>query len=303
MNGTSNIILERPAWLRARVRATPRMDATRARLRAHGVGTVCEAAGCPNLASCWAEGHATFLILGNACTRGCRFCNIEARTPQPPDPGEPARVAGAVAEFAGEFAEGAQTPPSVVVTSVTRDDLPDGGASHWAAVLRAVRAAAPGVAQEALTPDFAGREQDVAAVLDAGPDVFGHNLETVPRLYGAVRRGADYRRSLGVLRMGAEAGLLVKTSLLLGLGETGGELERVFGDARGAGCRILFLGQYLPPTPRHAAVARHVPPAEFAALREKALAAGFDVVESAPLVRSSLASAAQAGLLSTCLKR
>jgi len=293
MNEHSQSCLERPVWLRARVRATPRVAATRERLRAHGVGTVCEAAACPNLSSCWAEGHATFLILGGVCTRGCRFCNIEAGTPQPPDPTEPARVAGAVASAGVCHA---------VVTSVTRDDLPDGGASHWAAVLRAIRSAAPGVSLEALVPDFAGRENDLAMVLDARPDVFGHNLETVPRLYAGVRRGADYQRSLGVLRLAAEAGLLVKTSLLLGLGETGDELEQVFYDARGAGCRILFLGQYLPPTPRHAALARHVPPEEFAALRDKALALGFDAVESAPLVRSSLASAAQARLLATRVK-
>jgi len=164
-------------------------------------------------------------------------------------------------------------------------------------VLRSVRAGAPGVSLEALVPDFADRENDLAMVLDAAPDVFGHNLETVPRLYAGVRRGADYQRSLGVLRLAAEAGLLVKTSLLLGLGETGDELEQVFCDARDAGCRILFLGQYLPPTPRHAPLARHVPPEEFDALRERALASGFEVVESAPLVRSSLASAAQARLL------
>ena len=288
MNEKTHNTLERPPWMRARVRCTPRADATQARLRQHGVRTVCEAAGCPNLSSCWAEGHATFLILGGTCTRGCRFCNIEAGIPQPPDPAEPDRVASAVASAGLCHA---------VVTSVTRDDLPDGGASHWAAVLGAVRGAAPGVTLEALVPDFAGRAKDVSTVLDAAPEVFGHNLETVPRLYGEVRRGADYNRSLNVLRMAAEAGLLVKTSLLLGLGETEGELEKVFCDAREAGCRVLFLGQYLAPTFRHAAVREYVPPERFDALRDKALAMGFDVVEAAPLVRSSLASSAQARLL------
>lgn len=294
MNNSEKTCRERPPWLRVRVCGTPRVEATHARLRARGVDTVCEAARCPNLPVCWEAGHATFLILGSRCTRRCGFCNIGATCAEAVDAAEPGRVAAAVAEAGLCHA---------VVTSVTRDDLPDGGAGHWAETLRAIRGAAPGVTLEVLVPDFKGRAEDVATVLEAGPEVFGHNLETVPRLYGEVRRGADYGRSLEVLRMGAAAGRVVKTSLLLGLGETERELAEVFRDARGAGCEILFLGQYLAPTPQHAAVEEYVPPERFAALRDMALATGFDVVESAPLVRSSFASEAQArhlGIHMTC---
>ena len=279
--------LEKPSWLRVRAGDAARVAATHGRLRSHGLETVCEAAKCPNLPVCWREGHATFLILGKHCTRGCAFCNVERNAPMPVDPTEPERVAAAVSEAGVRHA---------VVTSVTRDDLPDGGAAHWAAVLGAVKKT--GATVEALVPDFQGRQHDISTVLEAGPDVFGHNLETVPRLYGAVRPGGDYTRALGVLRFAAGRGAVVKTSLLLGLGEREEELARVFDDAAGAGCRILFLGQYLRPSPRHAPVAEYVRPGRFEALRERALATGFAAVAAGPLVRSSFACAEQREFLS-----
>ncbi len=268
----------RPEWLRLRIGAGRGLDATRDRLRALGLNTVCVSAACPNLAQCWSRGHATVLILGPECTRHCRFCNVSKGAPSPPDPDEPRRVAEAVrASGLGE----------VVVTSVTRDDMPDGGAAHWAAVIRAIRAAAPEVSVEVLVPDFGGEASSIATVLSACPDIFGHNLETVPRLYRSVRPEAGYERSLGVLRAAASAGFRVKTSLMLGLGETDDEIWRTLCDAREAGASIVFMGQYLRPSPRHAPVAGYLSPAHFAALGEAARRLGFDTVESAPFVRSS----------------
>lgn len=274
----------KPPWLRVRLRDTPRVAETQARLRGHGLNTVCEAARCPNLAECWGAGHATFLILGDQCTRHCRFCNINASAPQPPDPGEPERVAAAVAEAGLCHA---------VVTSVTRDDLADGGATHWRTTLEALQKAAPETTVEALVPDFGGSAASLATVLEGRPAVLGHNLETVPRLYKAVRPGADYRRSLDVLSHAARNGFTAKTSLLLGLGEARGELLGVFRDAAAAGCRILYLGQYLAPTPAHFPVAEYVPPEQFDDLKKAAYDAGFEVVSAAPLVRSSYADKAQ----------
>lgn len=218
------------------------------------------------------------MILGDLCTRGCRFCGVTARCPAPPDPDEPRRVAEAVAESGLRH---------VVLTSVTRDDLPDGGAAHWVATLRAVRAAAPSVSLEALVPDFGGDAPALRAVCEARPDIFGHNLETVPRLYPLVRSGASYVRSLGVLRTAADLGLLTKTSVMLGLGETDDEVLRTLRDARAVGVRIAFLGQYLQPSAEHAPVLRYVAPAEFVEFRDRALTLGFDTVRAAPLLRSS----------------
>lgn len=270
--------LPKPAWIRARCGSDASLDTTRGILRRHALHTVCESALCPNLGACWSLGHVTLMILGDLCTRGCAFCGVTARCPQLPDPGEPDRVAAAVAESGLRH---------VVLTSVTRDDLPDGGAAHWATTLRAVRANNPDVTIEALVPDFGGDASAVRTVCEAHPDVFAHNLETVPRLYPAIRTGADYPRSLEVLRLAAGFGLPTKTSLMLGLGETDGEVLATLRDARAAGVRIAFLGQYLQPSPRHAPVARYVPPEAFATLRQQALALGFDTVRAAPLLRSS----------------
>jgi len=268
----------RPSWIRVRVGQNERFQETRARLRTHGLHTVCEEAFCPNLGRCWAHGRATILILGDRCTRGCRFCNVEKRSVPPPDPAEPQRVAAAVRETGLK---------EVVLTSVTRDDLPDGGAALWAETVEAVHQAVPGILVEVLVPDFAGDAEALDRVIRTRPEVFGHNLETVPRLYPEARPQADYTRSLGVLRQAADAGLIVKTSLMLGLGETAAERLQVLRDARAAGCRIIYAGQYLQPSPRHLPVVQYVEPAGFDALHEAAIGLGFDYAACAPLVRSS----------------
>jgi len=268
----------KPPWLRVTVGQNDTFAATRTRLRAYGLHTVCEEAACPNLGRCWRHGRATVMLLGDRCTRGCRFCNVDKRAVLPPDPDEPQRVAQALRETGLK---------EVVLTSVTRDDLPDGGAAHWARTVEALHAAAPGVLVEVLVPDFNGDPAAVDTVIRARPEVFGHNLETVPRLYPQARPQADYTRSLAVLRQASAAGMITKTSVMLGLGETAAELEQTLRDARAAGCSIFYAGQYLQPTPRHLPVARYVEPAEFDRLRAAALSLGFEFVASAPLVRSS----------------
>ena len=268
----------KPPWIRVRIGQNELFQATKDRLRAHGLHTVCEEAFCPNLGHCWSRGRATLLILGDRCTRGCRFCNVDKRAVLPPDPGEPQRAADAVRDAGLK---------EVVITSVTRDDLPDGGAGFWAQTIDAIHAAAPGILVEVLVPDFGGDAAALDTVLRSRPEVFGHNLETVPRLYPLARPQADYARSLAVLRQASDAGLITKTSLMLGLGESFDEVERVLRDARAAGCRIFFAGQYLQPSPRHLPVTRYVEPAEFALIRDAAYALGFDFVASEPLVRSS----------------
>jgi lipoic acid synthetase len=268
----------KPPWIRVKIGQNELFQTTKARLRAHGLHTVCEEAFCPNLGHCWARGRATLLILGDRCTRGCRFCNVDKRAVLPPDPDEPRRVAEAVRDAGLK---------EVVITSVTRDDLPDGGALLWAQAVDAVHAAVPGILVEVLVPDFGGSATALDAVIRTRPEVFGHNLETVPRLYPQARPQADYARSLAVLRHASGAGLIAKTSLMLGLGETFEEIEQVLRDAREAGCRIFYAGQYLQPSPRHLAVTRYVDPSEFDKLRDAAYALGFDFVASAPLVRSS----------------
>ena len=241
--------------------------------------TVCEGAKCPNRAGCWHEGAAAFLILGDACTRACRFCAIpHAAQPAPPDPGEPARLAEAAAAMGLHH---------VVVTSVTRDDLPDGGAAHFAATIREIRARLPGATVEVLVPDFQNAAAALDLVLAATPDIFNHNLETVERLQPTIRPQADYRRSLAVLRRAAQAGARTKSGLMLGLGETDGEIAAALRDLRAAGVALLTLGQYLAPSPAHHPVARFAAPAEFDRWRDEALALGFSCVAAAPHVRSS----------------
>ena len=251
---------------------------TLGRLRAHRLHTVCEAALCPNRGHCWSHGRATILILGDRCTRRCRFCHVDKREVPPPDPDEPARVAAAVQ------ASGLR---EIVLTSVTRDDLPDGGAGLWAETIRRVQEALPGILIEVLVPDFGGSEAALGQVCAAKPAVFGHNLETVPRLYPEVRPEADYQRSLGVLRFAVGEGLIAKTSLMLGMGETREEIDATLRNARAVGVRILYAGQYLQPTRAHLPVARYLTPAEFEEIGVQARQIGFDFVASAPLVRSS----------------
>lgn len=250
-------------------------------LRRHGLETVCTAASCPNRGRCWEEGSAAFLILGPVCTRHCTFCDVPAGRPVPPDPREPARLAAAVAELGLRH---------VVVTSVTRDDLPDGGAERFAAAIAALSRLDPAPTVEVLTPDFGGDPAALDRVLEAGPAVFNHNLETVPRLYGEVRPGADFGRSLELLRRAAAhgRGIGVKTGIMLGLGEELGEVRAVLGAARGAGARMVTIGQYLRPSLAHRPVARYWEPEWFVRLGEEARALGYEQVTSHPLARSSL---------------
>jgi len=267
-----------PPWLRVKAKPGERFRDVRGIVRRGRLHTVCEEALCPNRAECWEEGTATFMILGSVCTRGCGFCAVRRGGPAPPDAGEPARTARAAREMGLRHA---------VVTSVTRDDLPDGGAAAWAATVEALRQGCPGCGVEALVPDFGGDEAALARAIGARPDVFGHNLETVERLYPAARAAADYRRSLGLLARAAGHGLVVKTGAMAGLGEEPGELLRLMDDAREAGVSIFTLGQYLRPSRRSLPVARYVHPDEFEEFARAAQEKGFARVDAAPFVRSS----------------
>jgi lipoic acid synthetase len=243
-----------------------------------GLHTVCQEAACPNIGECWAHGTATFMLLGDVCTRHCRFCNVAAGRPDPPDPLEPFRIAEAAARLRLHH---------VVVTSVTRDDLPDGGAGQFAATIRAIRDRLPGATVEVLVPDFGGSLSALEIVAAARPDVFNHNVETVERLSATVRAKAEYRRSLAVLAWARQRGLTTKSGLMVGLGETCGEVIETMRDLRRAGCDILTIGQYLQPTSRQLEVVDHVHPVLFVWYREVGEAMGFQVVAAAPLVRSS----------------
>ncbi len=269
-----------PPWLKVRAPGGPEFAETMSTVRALGLHTVCQEARCPNIGECWGHRTATFMLLGDTCTRNCGFCAVTHGRPLAVDAGEPLRVAEAVARLGLRH---------VVVTSVNRDDLPDGGAAHFAATARALRRLLPACRIEVLVPDFQGNLASVAEVVASPIDVFNHNLETVPRLYRRVRAGARYERSLAVLRAAREGqgGLLTKSGLMLGLGETEEELLRVFSDLRAIGCDILTLGQYLRPSRDHLPVERYVPPEEFTDLRAEALALGFRHVEAGPLVRRS----------------
>lgn len=243
------------------------------------LNTVCQAASCPNRGECFNRGTATFLILGPLCTRGCRFCNIATGKPQPVDPDEPARLAQMVAELKLNH---------VVVTSVNRDDLPDGGASHFAKTIEAIRIELPSASIEILTPDFRNAPQAIDIIIEARPDVFNHNVETVPRLYRRARPGAVYQRSLNLLKeVGERSQIVTKSGLMLGLGETTDELRQVFDDLAAIRVSMLTIGQYLSPSKSHLPVVRYVSPEEFTMLGAEAMQAGIKKVISAPLVRSS----------------
>jgi lipoic acid synthetase len=281
---------EKPAWLRVRVRVTPEFEAVQRAVRQHRLHTVCHSASCPNLGECWARGTATFMIGGGLCTRRCGFCDVPTGRPAPLDLGEPERVARAVAELRLGFA---------VITCVARDDLPDGGSGQMAATVRAIRRLCPGTGIEVLIADYKGSESSLRSVLEAGPDVLNHNLETVERLTRKVRVAARYPRSLALLRRAGELHpeIPTKSGLMLGLGETGAEVERALEDLRAAGVSLLTLGQYLQPSPGHLQVARWVTPAEFDAWAERARALGFREVAAGPLVRSSYHAERLAGRL------
>jgi len=276
----------KPDWLKVRFPAGPNYARIDRMHREEGLHSVCRSAACPNQGECWEQGTATFMILGNRCTRDCRFCNVTHDNPLAVDPGEADKVAAAVAELKLRHA---------VITSVTRDDLPDGGASHFAAVTRGIKARNPACRVELLIPDLQGSRDALQTILAAQPDVLGHNLETVPRLYPAARAGAGYQRSLELLAAAQEIAPEIpsKSGLMLGMGETTEEVLTVLEDLRTVGCRMLTLGQYLQPTRQHLPVARYVDPAEFARLRQAGLDLGFDHVEAGPLVRSSYHAAEQ----------
>jgi lipoyl synthase len=268
----------RPEWMKVKADLGPNYRETKRVMRTLDLHTVCEEAGCPNIYECWADKTATFMILGERCTRACGFCLVDTRHPLPLDEDEPARVTDAVAQLGLAHA---------VVTSVARDDVPDGGAGVFAATIRAVRARTPGTAVEVLIPDCKGDAEALGVIFDARPDVLNHNLETVARLQRAARPSAAYFRSLALLARAKDAGLTTKSGIILGMGETEDELQGAIADLRNVGVDILTLGQYLRPTARHLPVVRWWTPAEFDALGEYARGLGFAHVESGPLVRSS----------------
>lgn len=270
----------KPAWLKIRLRAGPTYHGVLRHLQQGRLHTVCQEAHCPNMGECFSQGTATFLILGDRCTRNCGFCAVGHGPEGPPDPGEPQRVAEASLAMGLTY---------VVITSVTRDDLADGGAGHFAETIREVRKRLPGARVEVLIPDFRGSTTALETVLDARPDVLNHNLETVPRLYPKARPGAEYRRSLDLLSTARTLapGVITKSGLMLGLGEAGHEVRALLSDLISAGCVFLTMGQYLQPSRDHLPVERFPPPEEFEAWRGIALNMGFLEVASGPLVRSS----------------
>lgn len=268
----------RPEWLKIKVPLGTKFSEIRRLVDEQHLNTVCEDARCPNMEECWNRGTATFMILGDICTRSCGFCAVKTGRPVVLDTDEPRRVAEAVEHMGLRHA---------VITSVNRDELPDGGAGIFAATIRAIRDRVPSCHIEVLTPDFQGKSAAVQIVIDARPDIFNHNMETVPRLYRRVRPQAKYQRSLDVLEMCKKQGLVTKTGIMLGLGEGEEEIMQVMKDLREVDVDIMTLGQYLQPTKKHLPVDRYVTPDEFLAWKERGLALGFSHVESGPLVRSS----------------
>ncbi len=270
----------KPPWIRVRLPSGESYGRVKALMRSKSLHTVCEEARCPNMAECWSSGTATFLILGEICTRNCRFCAVSSGVPRPWNPEEPDKILQAVTVMELRH---------VVVTSVTRDDLPDGGASAFSRTIEVLRGGVPRCSVEVLIPDFGGDRKALEKVLKAEPHILAHNMETVGRLYGKVRPGANYGRSLEILRLAAAWGgnFAVKSGIMVGLGEHRREILQVMDDLRSAGCQILTIGQYLSPGGKHLPVERFWSPEEFEELRTLALGKGFLWVESAPLVRSS----------------
>jgi lipoic acid synthetase len=277
-----------PPWIRATLPTKPAYFELRAMVKELQLHTVCESASCPNIGECWTRRALTIMILGDICTRSCRFCDVTTGRPLPPDPDEPRRVAEMLGRLALEH---------TVITCVDRDDLADFGAAHWAETIRRVKAACPAMTLEVLAGDFKGKTELVDVVLDADPDVFAHNLETVPRLSRAVRVQASYPRSYRILEHARKRDAVTKTGLMLGLGETRDEVEEVLRDVARLGVDIVTLGQYLSPSKQHLAIERYVPPAEFAELEEYARGQGITHVVAGPLVRSSYHADGQAQLV------
>ena len=273
-------ILRKPSWIRAKAPGSPVYAETRAIVKQHNLVTVCEEAACPNIGECWSQKHATFMIMGEVCTRACAFCNVATGVPLALDGEEPARVSDAVAKLGLRH---------VVITSVDRDDLADGGAAHFAETIRAIRASAPETTIEILTPDFLRKEGALEVVVDARPDVFNHNLETVPRLYLSIRTGARYFHSLSLLQQVKQLDptIFTKSGIMVGLGEARDEVMQVMDDMRSADIDFITIGQYLQPTRKHAPIDRFVSPDEFEAMSTVARSKGFLMVSATPLTRSS----------------
>jgi lipoyl synthase len=273
-------IQRKPDWIRVKAPGGGAYAETRRLMRDNKLSTVCEEAACPNIGECWSQKHATMMIMGEICTRACSFCNVATGVPQPLDAGEPARVGDAVAKLGLAH---------VVITSVDRDDLADGGAAHFASVIGAIRAASPGTTIEVLTPDFLRKPGALETVIAARPDVFNHNLETVPRLYLSIRPGARYFQSLRILHQAKELdpNVFTKSGLMAGLGEAREEIMQVMDDLRAANVDFLTIGQYLQPTRKHAPIDRFWTPDEFKGLETVAYAKGFLMVSATPLTRSS----------------
>jgi lipoic acid synthetase len=272
------MLKNKPKWLRAKLPTSPEYKATLKTVNEHALNTVCKSAQCPNMGECWSRGTATVMILGNTCTRSCSFCAINTGRPTELDIGEPARVADSIAKMNLKHA---------VVTSVARDDLKDGGASIWANTVRAIHNKVPECAVEILTADFRGQQEYLDLVLDACPDIFNHNLETVERLQRPIRKTARYDRSLWVLEHAKSRGFITKSGIMLGIGEKVEEIKVVMDDMQSMGVDILTIGQYLQPSPKHEPVDRWVTPEEFKQWKDYALEIGFGVCESGPLIRSS----------------
>lgn len=274
MSGTRRL----PSWLRMERASGENYTMVKKLVESHRLHTICTSGNCPNIGECWNAGTATLMILGDICTRSCKFCGTKSGRPLPPDPGEPERVAQAVKTM---------NLKHCVITSVDRDDLPDSGSAHWAEAIRRIREVNPGVTIETLIPDFCGNTADIDRVIEAGPDVISHNIETVRRLTPLIRSVAKYEVSLAVLRHIASRGVRAKSGIMLGLGETEAEVAEALGDLYATGCRIVTIGQYLAPSLDHMPVVEYVTPEKFEEYRKKGLEIGFEFVESSPLVRSS----------------
>lgn len=280
VNKPDTAILRKPSWIRVKAPGSPVYNETKKIIKEHGLVTVCEEAGCPNIGECWSQKHATMMIMGDTCTRACAFCNVKTGMPNPLDAAEPEKVADAVAKLELRH---------VVITSVDRDDLADGGAQHFVEVINAIRKSAPGTTIEILTPDFLRKKGALEKVVEARPDVFNHNLETVPRRYLKIRPGARYFHSLRLLQRVKEVDpeIFTKSGIMVGLGEEREEVLQVMDDMRSADVDFITIGQYLQPTRKHAAIERFVTPDEFKSYERIARTKGFLQVSSSPLTRSS----------------
>lgn len=270
--------VRKPEWLKISIGANERYTETKRIVDSHCLHTICSSGRCPNMGECWGKGTATFMIGGDICTRCCKFCNTQTGRPLPLDPNEPTHVAESIALMKLSH---------VVITSVDRDDLPDLGAAHWVRTIQEIKRLNPETTVEVLIPDFQGRKELVAQVIEARPEIISHNMETVKRISPLVRSAARYETSLEVIRQVAASGTTTKSGIMVGLGETPEEVEKLMDDLRQAGCQILTIGQYLQPSHKHYPVAEYVTPTQFVSYKEQGLAKGFDQVESAPLVRSS----------------